>query len=72
MDVEQTQAEKDRQFELLLANSSPEEQLQLLAARKDHTLRDAVKRLGEPNAEEGYSQFRSFHANDLSFGGGLR
>lgn len=49
MDSEQTRAKQDRLFEMLMANSSPDEQRRLLAARNDRSLRDAVEQLTLPN-----------------------
>jgi hypothetical protein len=49
MDAEQTQKQRDRQINLLLANSSAKERERIIAARKDQSLREAVLRLGGAN-----------------------
>ena len=49
MDALQTDRERKRQINLLLSNSSPREQVQIRAALKDRSLREAVIRLGWEN-----------------------
>lgn len=48
MDANQTREEQNRQFQHLMAHSTPEEQRKIIEARNDHRLRKAVELLGGP------------------------
>lgn len=49
MDAKQTEKERKQQIKRLLAKSLPQERVQILAAMKDRSLREAVLRLGWEN-----------------------